>query len=251
MWNPFRSKPVCPIDPEPRAWLDERFGWLEAQFGRERMLGARVILPTAEFFPDPYEGRPEDVQVMMERVAGYMNVDAGRLELVLFSNDHGMPQTGPGPRITSGPAGLYMRGDDDGGDAAERTRIGIEVGQLADPMTLVATLAHEIGHELLLGEGRVSGDEADHEPLTDLLTVFLGMGVFTGNSTLQDRGWSDGLWAGWQTRRLGYLDQRTFGYALARFAWARGEGAPDWIKHVRPDVRAPMKQGLKFLTRGS
>ena len=212
MWNLFRSKAACPIDPEPRAWVDERFRWLEAAFGRERMLGARVILPTEAFFPDPYAGRAEDVQVMMGRVAGYMGVDAGRLELVIFSDEGRVPQMSVGPRVGTGPAGVYFRGE----DSDARATIGVAESQLADPVTLVATLAHEIGHELLLGEGRVSADEADHEPLTDLLTVFLGLGVFTGNSTVQDRGWSDGMWAGWHTRRLGYLDQRAFEAALAK-----------------------------------
>jgi hypothetical protein len=247
MWNLFRSKATCPVDPDAQGWVDERFRWLEAEFGRERLLEGRVVLPTEEFFPDPYAGRPEDAQVMLERVAGYMDVDASRLELVLFSGQQGVPQLGPGPRDSSGPAGLYVRGTSGAGESPERTRIGVEVGQLSDPQSLVATLAHELGHELLLGQERVSPEEADHEPLTDLLTVYFGMGVFTGNSTLQDRGWSDGMWAGWQTRRLGYLDQRTFGYAMARFAWARGERNPAWMGHVRPDVRAPMKQGLKFL----
>jgi hypothetical protein len=72
--------------------VDERFRWLEAEFGRERLLGACVILPTEEFFPDPYEGRPEDARVMMERVAGYMNVDVSRLDLVLFDNESGVPR---------------------------------------------------------------------------------------------------------------------------------------------------------------
>jgi len=85
--------------------------------------------------------------------------------------------------------------------------------------------------------------------LTDLVTVFLGMGVFTSNATIRDRGWTRGNWAGWETKKLGYLDQPTFGYALARFAWTRGETKPPWIKAVRPDVRAPLKQGLRFLAR--
>jgi hypothetical protein len=144
---------------------------------------------------------------------------------------------------------LYVRdgGVDAKGEAC--AAIGIAESQLDDPMSLVATLAHEVGHEILLGQARVSPEQPDHEPLTDLLTVFKGMGIFTANSTIRDRGWSSGTWAGWETRRLGYLDQRSFGYALARFAWTRGEvePPPPWIKHVRPDVRSPLKQGLRFL----
>src|SRR5262245_48660067 len=103
---------------------------------------------------------------------------------------------------------------------------------------------------LSLGQSRVRADENDHEPLTDLTTVFFGLGIFTANSTIRDRGWSSGLWTGWSTARLGYLNQRMFAYALARFAFERNELEPAWLRHVRPDVRAPLKQGLRFLGAG-
>ena len=234
MLNFFRGKPACPVDVDQQHWVDGRFRWLQDQLGEQTPLKLRVILPTPEFFPDPYQGRPEDAQAMLVRVAGYMNIDPSRFKLFLYSNDE-----------AQGTAGLYIRGDGDTADSL--TRIGIESTKLADPMALVATLAHEIGHEILLGQNRVSRDQNDHEPLTDLLTVFLGMGIFMANSTIRDGGWSTALVRSWQTSRLGYLDQRMFGYALARFAWTRGETNPAWIRHIRPDVRSPMKQGLRFL----
>jgi hypothetical protein len=247
MWDLFGAKPTCPVDPEAQKWVDGRFQWLQDELGQETPRKVNVVLPTPEFFPDVYEGRPDDAQSMLLRVAGYMNVDPGRFKLFIFSD--GDPATAQtlGLRETSHGAGLYVPADPEGDKASTRARIGLEHRQLGDPMALVATLAHEIGHEILLGQNRVSREQPDHEPLTDLLTVFQGMGIFTANSTIRDRGWSSGGWAGWQTSRLGYLDQRMFGYALARFAWTRGETNPKWIKHVRPDVRAPLKQGLRFL----
>ena len=177
-----------------------------------------------------------------------MGVDPGQVELFVYSE--GRPaMRGWGLSSSGGSAGLYLR---KGGLAgAPMARIGIEESQLADPMSLVATLAHEIGHEILIGQGRITADDEDHEPLTDLLTVFLGTGIFGANSTIRDSGWTSGGWTGWKTQRLGYLDQRTFGYSLARFAWERGEANPAWIKSVRPDVRSPLKQGLRFLSHKS
>ncbi|GLW35429.1 hypothetical protein [Actinoplanes regularis] len=53
-----------------------------------------------------------------------------------------------------------------------RSVIGIRDDQAARrPMALVATLAHELGHVLLLADGRISAQQQDHEPLTDLLTI--------------------------------------------------------------------------------
>lgn len=37
--------------------------------------------------------------------------------------------------------------------------------------------------------------------------------------------------------------------SLAKFAMARGETSPAWMKHVRPDVRVILKQSLRFLAR--
>src|SRR5690348_12280373 len=85
MWDFFRSRPKCPIDPEQQQWIDGRFDWLLDQFGRETPCQVRVIIPTREDFPDPYEGKPEDAQVMMARVAEYMNVDPDQIELFLYS----------------------------------------------------------------------------------------------------------------------------------------------------------------------
>lgn len=245
MWNPF-GKPACPVDSEMQHWVDGRFQWLAEQLGKDVPRRARVILPTPAFFPDPYAGSREDADKIFARVAGYMGVDRGRFSLFIYEGDR-RPVNAIGHWEGSSAAGLYLR--DGGGEVAgaRRAAIGIEALQLEDPMSLVATLAHEIGHEILIGEGRVSRDQNDHEPLTDLLTVFKGMGVFSANATIRDRAWTSGTLAGWQTRRLGYLDQRTFGYALARFAWTRNEANPPWIKHVRLDVRTALKQGLKFL----
>ena len=184
---------------------------------------------------------------MLRRIAGYMNVSPDRFELFVYSENQANAALGFAPTRTSGTAGVYI--GDRGKDAGDSSRaaIGIEETQLGDPLRLAATLAHEIGHEILLGRKLVTSEQQDHEPLTDLLTVFLGMGVFNGNATISDRTWSHGTLVGWQTKRLGYLDQRTFGYALARFAWTRNETAPPWLKHVRPDVRAPLKKGLRYL----
>ena len=180
-----------------------------------------------------------------------MRVDPDRFKLFLYTDASEVPLGLPGHTRSSGSAGLYVAeaGTDSRGNP--RAAIGVAATQMNDPISLVATLAHEVGHEILLGQGRVSPEQSDHEPLTDLLTVFLGMGIFTANATIRDRGWSDGRMHGWETKRLGYLDQRMFGYALARFAWTRQETKPPWMRHVRPDVRLPMKKGIRFLADGN
>src|SRR5262249_9744681 len=103
----------------------------------------------------------------------------------------------------------------------------------------------------LLGHGRITEEVEDHEPLTDLLTVFLGMGVFTANSVIRENYWHAGAVSGWDMNRRGYLSMPMYGYAFALFARARGEENPAWAREVRPDVLFAFKQGARFLLNSS
>lgn len=103
MFGWFRSKPECPIDSTTRRWIDERWTWLEDQFGLQRLRETTVILPRPEFFPDPYHGTEEDVRRMLERVCQYMGVDPTRIELSLYEDRNPVYEG----RWRQGTAGLY------------------------------------------------------------------------------------------------------------------------------------------------
>jgi hypothetical protein len=231
--------PLPLATPEQREWVDRRFGWLTQQFGESALRKARVILPSASYFPDRFDGKPEDIQRMMERVCEYMAVDPEGIDLYMY--DGSGPDLGPG-HVVKGEgyaAGLYQK--------SERFRIGIEKSQAAAPMSLVATLAHELAHVLLSGGGRVAREEEDFEPLTDLATVFLGLGIFGANSCVNDSGWRTAGWSGWKVSRLGYLSQSTWSYALARWAKLRGDRNSAWIRHLRSDIRAGFRSETRLM----
>jgi hypothetical protein len=121
--------------------------------------------------------------------------------------------------------------------------------QLADPVALVATLAHELAHDLLLPAGHLSNLESDHEYVTDLLVVFLGLGVFGANAHIRESYRSSATFYSWSIGKQGYLSERMYAYALALFAWVRKEHAPAWARHLRANVREPLRQGLRYLVR--
>lgn len=135
-------------------------------------------------------------------------------------------------------------------DPADRANVFVAASQLANPTALVATLAHEVGHEILLGGGVLSEEVADHEQVTDLLTVFLGLGVFNANSTLHESHWNYGAnHSAWSIGRQGYLSAAAFGCAFGVFAYVRGEAAPSWARHLRPDARGSLRKGLRYLRK--
>src|SRR5260370_42680092 len=73
MFGLFR--PTCPCDPAAKSWLEERLGWLARQVGLHILLEGPIILPTDEFFPDPYDRSPKAVRRMFPRVCTYIEGD--------------------------------------------------------------------------------------------------------------------------------------------------------------------------------
>jgi hypothetical protein len=242
MFGWLSPKPTCPVEPEVREWVESRWAWLCQEFGPDRPRKAELILPTPHYFPDPYDPRNRDsIRNLFDRVARYMGLDPRPLKMSVFNAtaEVALPFAAFRPEFGTA-AGVYDR-------EGTVTRIWVEQSQLDDPVALVATFAHELGHELLLGHGRLTEETADHEPITDLVMVFLGLGVFGANAAVRFSSGYAGGWSYWTSGRQGYLDLRTFGYAFALFARMRGEVSPAWARELRLDVRSSMKQGLRFL----
>lgn len=235
-------QPKCPVDPAVKAWIEHGLTWLVGQFGWDRLLYGPVVLPTEEFFPDPYDGSADDVRRLLTRVCQYMDVDPANVDLAFYSEDRPTDRGLGVIESASGTAGLYELQD-------KRTRIWLESSQAEDPLLTVAVLAHELGHVHLLGSGRISGDVSDHEPLTDLATIMFGMGLFVANAVVHAQNYHFGIREGWRISRHGYLTGPMFGYGLSLVAWLRDEAKPDWAAFLRPDVRAPFQKGLAYLRK--
>ncbi len=228
-----KTKP--PLETREKAWVETRFRWFIDQLGIERLREATVILPTTEFFPEPADGTENGVRRLMDRLCDYMDVRAADLKLEICDE------------VQMGSAvGQYERHTET--ESGKRT-IRVRDTELSDTESLVATLAHELSHEILLHGGYIDEEHTDHEWITDLLPVFLGVGIFAANSTVRETNETSSGWSWWSIRRRGYLEARLFGYGFAMFAWLRGETKPDWLSYVRLDAASVCRSGLKYLAR--
>jgi len=239
--------PKQPLPDDQLSWVEAGFAQLDICLGRKCMVTCDVVLPNDHFFPDPYDAGIEAVRVMARRIAGYMQVDPGCFEVSLYTSiDHTLRKDVP---IWSGrncdAAGLYFHQPEDG-----VYTIGINEDQLADPIRLSATLAHELAHVLLLGGGLVKPDKEDMEPLTDLATVYLGLGVLTSSAAFQFRQWTNNRTQGWSVNRQGYLPEAMWGYALAKFAHLRNERHPSWVAALARNIRNEYRSADRWLERG-
>jgi hypothetical protein len=230
----------CPVRPAEQRWIEQSMDWFVREFGRGTLSGP-VILPTDDYFPGAYTGTPDDVRAVLAQLCRQMGVDPAAVELEMYEADDNPELTALVPIVGQSvdAAGHYRRRNG-------RSVIAIRDDQPARPMALVATIAHELGHARLLGEGRIDAGREDGEPLTDLVTIFFGLGIFGANAALDH--WRDDRYT--RTSRLGYLTEPMFGYGLARYAWLRGETDPPWARNLDTNPRAFLKRGLRYLSRG-
>jgi hypothetical protein len=235
--------PTCPCDPAAKKWVEDRLAWLSRQFGLHVLLERPVILPTAEFFPDPWDGSLKAVRGMFHRVCRYMDVDPNVVELKLYTD------TTPNSVVAIDPTRGFAAGTWQAGDGPwQPGLVRIERSTLDRPSDVVGTMAHELAHQRLLGERRADPDAHDNDLLTDLTAVFFGFGVFLANNPRKSTG-ELSYWPGTRLHKPEYLSEPMLGYALAHLAWFRDEQRPAWAKHLRWAPRAVFKQGLRFLDR--
>jgi hypothetical protein len=241
----FRSR--LPVTDEERVWVDEGFRRLTRMLGAHRLIDAPIILPTDEFFPDRYDKDEPGLRVMFRRVCAHMQVDSGRVDLDIIPDSSELMAMLPEYRLASkDPAGLHF-----GESRGERALIGIKQSLLQDPLCLIATLAHELAHVILLDDGHMSREVPDMEPMTDLATVFLGFGIFTANAARRFVQHQDDRRQGWSMSHAGYLPEQVYGYALARFARERKETNPDWSGHLNTNVKTWFRQSAVWLEKNS
>lgn len=239
MFGLFR--PTCPCDPAAKDWVEARLQWLVDEFPDTAFTGRPVVLPTPEFFPDPYDGSKRAVRVLLDRVCEYMDVIPDLVALKFVADAGKIWMVNEAGQGIAGAAGTYEEGK-------RKFIIRIDESGLDHPMGLVGTTAHELAHVRLLGESRIMREEFDNELLTDLMTVAFGLGIFLANTP---RNWDSDLkkWPDTDLNRPEYMSPPMFGYALAHLAWHRGEEWPDWARHLNWSVRGEFKQALRYLQK--
>jgi hypothetical protein len=243
----FRKEeiPRCSVSEESRLWLENSFQWLADTFGKEQICSTSVLTPHFKDFPIAYNGETTSAQQTLQIVARQMSVPMDDIQLDFY--EQGVREIDAGGLFGNRiflkdderdklSAGLYWgRNPDDG-----KYHLWLEKEKLKQPELMVATLAHEIAHIKLLGEGRL---EENDERLTDLTTVVFGLGIFNANAAFQDHKGFDS----WGYSKLGYLKQMEWGYALALFARFRNEQLPDWTSFLTPNIKGDFKRSMKFI----
>lgn len=235
----------CPIDQDERDWLEFRLGWLVDQFGAGHLTRCPIILPTREFFDEPYDGTMQAAQDVFGRICRYMGLNQEYVDFRIF--DAKREGGGEVDLFTGGytyqsnfTPGLYHDGWQQG--------ISIDRAHCQDHFGLIAVIAHELSHVKLKRESAIDDGVEDYEKLTDLTAVFFGFGVFLARTVERDfRLDEEGEEV--PTSKLGYLPQATVCHALATIAWVRDDLKPQWGRHLGWYAKQKFKRSVRYLRR--
>lgn len=236
--------PKCPVDRETKESTETSFLWLLDHFGEDAFKRSEIRFPTDEAFPERLFAEERSIKEFLKAICGFMDVDYESVDLKVFSftghkNFH--PLATP-DSIGSKACGLYYF-------YARKHQVAIDQALLKSPPALVATFAHELAHAKLESDSVPLEKRSSEELLTDLATVFFGMGIFTANSIFGINQFANAGHQGWRATRKGFIDEETAGYALALFAYMKGETKPVWAKHLEANPKYYFKQGLKYLLK--
>lgn len=244
----LRTEPpgTCPVPQAQREWTERWLRWCAAEFGPAAP-GHEVALPG--FVPAGFAGTQQQAELLLRRVGAVMGADVSGIRLLLVESPESVQdqahQVGEYRKVLGGAV------------------IELDRRVAARPDSFAGLVAHELAHARLVGERRLTEvrlGNGQEERLTDLVTVYLGMGVLAANAAddyAKAVGFSvtpvgdltDHMLTGRRfapPHRMGYLSPAEYGYALACWSIMRGETAPPWSRHLTAAVRAAFTRGLAY-----
>ncbi len=253
-------KPRCPLNPVEKTWIEYRVSWLLEHLKPDRVQSFQTILPTAEFFPLPYEGKPEQLQAVFECVCRYVNVDFTLFRLHVFdesTDPRKLPAMQKWTEWERGSSFEFYEGfscephhaeDSSNADAPHAT-LHVHRDMTGDLELMISLFSRELSQYLLLQWPDSPQDQTEFKHTMELMPLFFGLGIFGANAVMRER--SEVLMGlhSWSMVNYSGLPSRHIGYALALLCWLRNEPVPAWKSHLRKDAEETLKASLKYLEK--
>jgi hypothetical protein len=239
-WN---KKKKLPITKEDKIWVEENLNWLRTEIGEDHFMEIRTVTPTKDFYDRAFDGTEKDAEFILERTIELMNIQDGEIKLEFFSDQ---PIEMSDGTILTTPADINGSWDSASGtyqQTEKETIISIERGQLKNPISLIATMSHELSHQILLGEKRI--DEND-EFLTDFTAITYGFGIFIGNSRFNFSSFNTNGGFGWQSSSQGYLPEQIIAYSMAWLSKERNEKT-DFSQYFNKSMNKYFEKSFEYL----
>ena len=244
MW-PFSRKSF--LDADDETWQLETWACFLRHFGGVADLKlSPLVTPTSEFFPPTNATDNARAQHIFECVrshAGMLDWPCKLIAQPVRPESRVSEFVFLSPLHKGMPLGTF--------DVSENEiAITYDPGSLNDSVTLVATFAHELAHYRLapLIED-LPGGHGMHEFATDLMTVYMGFGLFGANRAFNFAQHQSFMGQGWGWSRQGYLPERAWTFGLATFLHLRGESVRKARSYLKPHLYSDLRKAKRYLER--
>ena len=233
----FFLRPRNPLSQDEWDWLLATLKWLETEFP-DRQAGA-IALPSADHFPVASTDPTERATQLFEHVRAKCALEHIAVNLIAVEGQSG-PPVALSPAIAaqkwSSAAGTFQI--DAEGTGSNVPTITYAAEDMGDPITLIATFAHELAHlQLAYAPSCPPGGEECEEEATDFTAVWMGFGVFLAESAFVYS--ADNTQ--WGYRAQGYLNRIQLLTTMAVVAARSGQSLEPvyaaMSKHLASDLR--------------
>lgn len=242
-----KRKNKLPITPEDKIWVDEDLNWLKEELGEKHFLEIKTVTPTKDFYNRDFDGSEQDAHFVLKRTMELMSIGNIDIKLEFFDDDVVEMEDGS---ILSTPAeGIEGSWESAAGtyeiNQNEEVIISVSTRKLNDPISLIATISHELSHQILLGEQRM---EENDEFLTDLTAITYGFGIFIGNSRFNFSQFATNDGHGWESSGQGYLPEQIIAYAMAWLSKERNENT-EYSQYMKKSIKKYFNSSFEYLTK--
>ncbi len=154
------------------------------EYGAEPVRG--LVQPTAEFFPDVFDGSPKAVEAVLARVQEHAGLADVPVQLAVVAPDGEVKTSGCSSGACGSGKGIAL------GEKVERVarlpdgvyRVAVSVGEVMNAVALTTAFVRAVSF-LFLSESEAlkALPRQDREPAVDLAAVLLGFGVLAANGS--------------------------------------------------------------------
>lgn len=235
----FKPKPL--LAEQEQQWLIDTFIWALKNFDAEFFAQhTRVVLPTAEFFPESVSSIEEMATKVFTRVIDYAGMQTWPIQLV--APQQLKPQVFPHFEFSK-----QIRGADSQLIVPPHHVINISFNpnQINQPQDLVASFAATLATILIHHVGVLPPGGKDYLPqATDALSCFLGFGVMMSNTAYQFKGGCGSCYNPYANREAALSETHTvFIHALVSYFKQDTHSK----KHLKPHLRGQFKKAQKVI----
>jgi hypothetical protein len=233
----FKSAPL--LEDQEQQWLIDTFIWAVKNFDAEFFTKqTKIVLPTAQFFPDSVSSIEQMATHVFTRVTNYAGMSAWPIKLV--APQQLQPQIFPRFEFSEHLRGehcqLIM-------PPSHNINLSFNPNQINQPQDLVASFAGTLATILIHHVGVLPPGGKEYLPqAADALACFLGFGVMMSNTVYQFKGGCGSCYNPYANREAKLSETHTvFMHALVSYF----KNDKNSKKYLKPHLRSQFKKAQK------